>query len=93
MFFIGSKSKIVNFPATQDDPKKRKPDISKVRQEFSFSPLFCFPQTLIFIIIQAKYEIGWYPKFSVRQGIQETIDYFRERLDQLEGGDYARLAP
>jgi len=66
----GSTSKIVKHPPTTDDPKKRKPDISK-----------------------AKREINWEPKFGVEQGLKETIQYFQERLDQLEKGDYARLAP
>lgn len=40
-----------------DDPKKRKPDISK-----------------------AKDILGWEPKISLRQGLEETIPYFREVL-------------
>lgn len=40
-----------------DDPKKRKPNISK-----------------------AKDILGWEPKISLRQGLEETIPYFREVL-------------
>lgn len=40
-----------------DDPKKRKPDISK-----------------------AKDILGWEPKISLREGLEETIPYFREVL-------------
>jgi UDP-glucuronate decarboxylase len=60
-----STSKIVYLDATADDPKKRKPDITR-----------------------AKEQINWQPKFHVRQGIMETIEYFKERLDILGEGDY-----
>ncbi|KXS19423.1 NAD(P)-binding protein [Gonapodya prolifera JEL478] len=51
---IGRESRIVNLPATQDDPKQRRPDISR-----------------------AKEELRWEPRFSVKQGIEETVEYFR----------------
>ncbi|KAI8067905.1 hypothetical protein BC940DRAFT_300755 [Gongronella butleri] len=41
-------------PAAMDDPKKRKPDITRAQ----------------------KY-LGWQPRFSVRQGLEETIDWFK----------------
>jgi UDP-glucuronate decarboxylase len=66
----GSQSKIVYLDATTDDPKKRKPDITKARNE-----------------------INWEPKFSVRQGIKETIEYFKERLHQLGSKSYGKLKP
>ncbi|KAI8393709.1 uncharacterized protein BYT42DRAFT_551974 [Radiomyces spectabilis] len=47
-------------PAAMDDPKKRKPDISR-----------------------AKKYIGWEPRFSVKQGLQETVDWFK--LQMAEG--------
>eukprot|EP00968_Pinguiococcus_pyrenoidosus_P027465 scaffold7381_cov310-Pinguiococcus_pyrenoidosus.AAC.11 len=34
----GSKSKIVNWPATQDDPKQRRPDITRAKERLSWSP-------------------------------------------------------
>jgi nucleoside-diphosphate-sugar epimerase len=37
-----------------DDPKRRRPDISRAREV-----------------------LGWQPKWNVRKGIQETVDYFR----------------
>jgi UDP-glucuronate decarboxylase len=66
----GSKSKIIYMDATEDDPKKRKPDITK-----------------------AKEVLNWEPKFHVRQGLEETIKYFSDRLTMLEDGDYRRQAP
>jgi dTDP-glucose 4,6-dehydratase len=42
----------------KDDPKVRRPDISKAR-------------TLL----------GWEPKVHLREGLEKTIPYFRERLD------------
>ncbi len=50
---------IKNLPPVRDDPRKRKPDITR-----------------------AKKEIGWEPRFSVEQGIEETIEYFRMLLGQ-----------
>lgn len=57
---IGTELDIQFMPALKDDPKKRKPDITK-----------------------AKEQIGWSPKFTVDQGIDETIEYFK-RLLQLD---------
>ena len=37
-----------------DDPKRRKPDISR-----------------------AKAELGWQPRWNVRKGLQETVEYYR----------------
>lgn len=45
---------LIILPAVQDDPKKRKPDITR-----------------------AKENIGWEPKFLVKQGLQETVDWFK----------------
>jgi UDP-glucuronate decarboxylase len=44
-------------PAALDDPKKRKPDITR-----------------------AKKYLGWEPNFSVKQGIQETVDWFKVQV-------------
>ncbi|CDS08683.1 Putative UDP-glucuronate decarboxylase [Lichtheimia ramosa] len=46
-------------PAAMDDPKKRKPDITR-----------------------AKKYLGWEPKFSVRQGLQETVDWFNLQVQE-----------
>lgn len=46
-------------PAAMDDPKKRKPDITRAQ----------------------KY-LGWKPKFSVRQGLQETVDWFKLQVEE-----------
>lgn len=47
-------STIVMKEALIDDPKKRKPDISKAREV-----------------------LEWQPRWSVRMGIQETVEYFK----------------
>jgi UDP-glucuronate decarboxylase len=44
-------------PAAEDDPKKRKPDITR-----------------------AKTYLGWEPKFSVKRGLQETVDWFKSQV-------------
>ena len=46
-------------PLPVDDPKQRRPDISK-----------------------AKKVLGWEPRVSLAQGMEETIAYFAERLSQ-----------
>lgn len=51
---VNANTKIVYLPAVSDDPRKRRPDISR-----------------------AKELLGWEPKFSVKQGIEETVEYFR----------------
>lgn len=51
---VGGQVQIQYLPAVEDDPKKRKPDITV-----------------------ASKEIAWTPKFSVEQGIEETIQYFK----------------
>lgn len=54
----GSSSEIVFEPLlTPDDPKQRKPDITRAR-------------TLL----------GWEPKVSLEDGLQETIAYFKKKL-------------
>ncbi|KAI9486016.1 MAG: hypothetical protein EXX96DRAFT_28349 [Benjaminiella poitrasii] len=46
-------------PAALDDPKKRKPDITR-----------------------AKKYLGWEPRFSVKQGLQETVDWFKLQVKE-----------
>mgnify|MGYP001220679527 FL=1 len=55
---IGGKSKIIFNDLPIDDPKKRKPDISK-----------------------AKNDLGWTPKISRDEGLDLTIDYFKNLLN------------
>ncbi|MBO7431483.1 MAG: SDR family oxidoreductase [Elusimicrobia bacterium] len=52
----GSKSKIIYKPLPEDDPKKRRPDISK-----------------------AKKILKWQPKVELKQGLLQTIEYFKGR--------------
>lgn len=62
----GSKSKIVRAPLPEDDPTKRRPDISL-----------------------AKARLDWEPKVALRDGLVETIKWFRSI--QLE--DYRAPTP
>eukprot|EP00842_Homolaphlyctis_polyrhiza_P004739 jgi/Hompol1/5266/HPOL_004287-RA len=55
---VNPKAAIVNKPATQDDPQKRRPDIGRAREH-----------------------ISWEPRFSVQQGIEETVEYFRGLME------------
>ncbi|MFA9288848.1 MAG: UDP-glucuronic acid decarboxylase family protein [Weeksellaceae bacterium] len=54
---VTTSSEIVYHPIDQDDPRKRKPDITKA-------------QTLL----------GWKPEVKLEDGLQKTIEYFREAL-------------
>ena len=53
----GSKSKVVFKPLPVDDPKQRRPDISK-----------------------AKKLLKWEPIVSLEEGLDKTIEYFKEKL-------------
>lgn len=53
-----SKSKIIYLDLPEDDPKRRRPDISL-----------------------AKKELGWEPSIPLRDGLKETITYFRRVLE------------
>jgi len=52
---IGSESKIIYETLPVDDPKVRRPDISK-----------------------AKELLGWEPKVELREGLRQTIEYFKD---------------
>ncbi len=55
---VGSKSTIDYKPLPVDDPKQRRPDITRARNL-----------------------LGWEPKVALKEGLQKTIDYFRNRID------------
>jgi len=54
---VGGTSQLINKPAMEDDPRKRKPDITR-----------------------AKQHLGWQPKIQVMDGVNRTIEYFRNEL-------------
>ncbi|GBG24090.1 UDP-glucose 4-epimerase [Hondaea fermentalgiana] len=51
----GSTSKIIYMPLPNDDPKQRRPDITKAK----------------------KYLQNWEPQVQLRDGLQKTIEYFK----------------
>lgn len=55
----GSQSKIVFKPLPKDDPKQRRPDITR-----------------------AKEILGWEPRFSRKEGLKITLEYFKEKVYQ-----------
>jgi UDP-glucuronate decarboxylase len=65
----GSSSNIHNVEGTEDDPRKRKPDISL-----------------------AKAELGWEPQVAVRDGLQNTINYFQKEIERA-GGNIVPTGP
>jgi UDP-glucuronate decarboxylase len=55
----GAKSKLIELPLPADDPRQRRPDISK-----------------------AKALLDWQPEVALSQGLDRTIDYFRQLAKQ-----------
>ena len=53
----GSNSQVQHLPLPEDDPKQRKPDISRA-------------QTIL----------GWNPGIQLNEGLNNTVNYFKERL-------------
>ncbi len=53
----GKKISITNLPLPKDDPKQRKPDITR-----------------------AKQLLDWTPKIALKEGLEKTVAYFRERI-------------
>lgn len=54
---VNSKSKLIHLPLPQDDPLKRRPDISI-----------------------AKEKLSWEPQVNLINGLEQTINYFREQV-------------
>ncbi len=54
----GSKSKVIYKPLPKDDPKQRRPDISRAREI-----------------------LGWTPKYSRAEGLQPTLEYFKNKIN------------
>ncbi len=52
---VGSESKVVLQPLPVDDPKQRRPDLTR-----------------------AGDTLGWSPKIPLEQGLQRTVEYFRQ---------------
>ncbi|WP_420394293.1 UDP-glucuronic acid decarboxylase family protein [Acuticoccus sp.] len=54
-------AELITMPLPRDDPKQRRPDISK-----------------------AKALLGWEPKVQLDEGLDRTIEYFRDFVGQME---------
>ncbi|MEO0080559.1 MAG: UDP-glucuronic acid decarboxylase family protein [candidate division WOR-3 bacterium] len=54
----GSQSPLRFQPLPEDDPRQRRPDISRARRL-----------------------LGWQPRYSLRQGLSKTIEWFKRRLE------------
>jgi nucleoside-diphosphate-sugar epimerase len=57
----GSSSRIAFCPLPEDDPKQRKPDITK-----------------------AKKLLGWEPRVSLREGLENSLQYFFEQVERMD---------
>jgi nucleoside-diphosphate-sugar epimerase len=76
---VGSKSEILHKPATQDDPQKRRPDISRAKRVLKSVPLQgSFPAGRATQWCRAVHARRWEPKVTVREGLRRTIAYFKE---------------
>jgi UDP-glucuronate decarboxylase len=58
---INPASKVIFQPLPSDDPRRRRPDISK-----------------------AKSLLNWEPTIDLTEGLQSTIDYFKQRRSEVE---------
>ena len=55
---VGSESRIVSEALPEDDPKQRRPDLTRARDT-----------------------LGWTPKIPLEEGLQRTVEYFRQAID------------
>ena len=74
---VGSGSEIVNRPEVEDDPQKRRPDISTAAKVFNY-------QNKNFIIFYSSKVLGWAPSVPLEKGLTVTIDYFRNELKRSD---------
>ena len=60
---VGGSSEIIKKPAMQDDPKKRKPDITRAKKYLNWSPQVCSNlfsgETFLFVPL-THYSIGYF---------------------------------
>jgi len=63
----GSSSKIVNKPLPQDDPRQRRPDISKAKEELSWTPRTKLKEGLI-------QTIAYFEQLLSDQGLRATLN-------------------
>jgi dTDP-glucose 4,6-dehydratase len=59
----GSKAEIIFHPLPQDDPSRRRPDITR-----------------------AKELLGWEPKIKLREGLERSLEYFKECIRLTSAG-------
>jgi UDP-glucuronate decarboxylase len=62
----GSNSPLVHRPLPQDDPRQRRPDITR-----------------------AQSELGWFPIVPLQEGLQRTVQHFREREEVVNDCRFA----
>jgi len=62
----GSRSKIIHQPLPQDDPRQRRPDISKSRQQLSWSPHIALQDGL-------KQTIAFFDKLLSEKSVKEML--------------------
>ncbi|XP_073992488.1 UDP-xylose synthase [Rhodnius prolixus] len=61
---VGNNNPIGSTEAVEDDPQRRKPDISR-----------------------AKNYLNWQPKVPLKQGLEQTVSYFRQELQRTITGN------
>jgi UDP-glucuronate decarboxylase len=65
----GSSASIQYHPLPEDDPRQRKPDITR-----------------------AERLLGWTPTIQLREGLEKTVAYFRERIAQASAPKFQVLS-
>ena len=80
---MGSNSTIKHLPATEDDPKQRKPDITvaKVFLYYYYYEFFSIISRNLILFTPIQRELGWSPVVPVKEGLRRTVEYFRKELE------------
>ncbi len=50
VFLVGVNAELKMVPPNQDDPRRRKPDISRAQKELNWSPVVSSAQSLAFLV-------------------------------------------
>lgn len=65
---VGGNNEIIEMAAVEDDPQRRKPDISR-----------------------AKSVLNWEPLVMLRDGLEKTIEYFKQEIESQSSDTKALL--
>lgn len=76
---VGGPSQIEHRDAVEDDPQRRKPDISKAKEVRKLLDCDCRTNGAM-----SPQVLGWEPLVPLEKGLEKTINYFRRELDRSD---------